>query len=46
MVGGEGKDVISINPEVFGEIISFRKDSGTTGQPLPKRASIFFSGTF
>lgn len=46
MVGGEGKDVISINPEVFGEMISFRKDPGTTGQPLPQRASISFSGIF
>lgn len=33
---GKGKDEVSTNPEIFGEmykLFSFRKDSGTTGQP-------------
>lgn len=48
-VSGEGKEVASVNPEVFGEmykLFSFRKVSGTTRQPLLRRASIFLSEIF
>lgn len=39
--------MVSTNPEVFGEmykLFSFRKDSDTTGQPLPRGANVFISG--
>lgn len=42
-VSGEERDIISINPDVFGDlhkVFSFRKDSNITGQSLPRRSSI------
>lgn len=48
-VSGEGKEVVSVNPEMFGKmykLFSFRKDSGTTGQPLLRGASIILSEIF